>query len=106
MNKRYFLFFITVSLIWGCQGTKHLPANEKLYTGATVDIQGADITARQRKLLKGELQGLTRPKPNSKLLGMRPKLAIYNMFRNAKKGLFKNLRDKLGEPPVLLSQLD
>jgi outer membrane protein insertion porin family len=95
-----------ILLIWGCQGTRHLPPNEKLYTGATVDVSGTSMTARQKKSLKKSLEGLTRPKPNSKFLGMRPKLAIYNMFRNSKKGLFKNIREKYGEPPVLSSQLD
>lgn len=91
----------------GCQGTRHLPANDKLYTGAKLEVTGpAELTARQKKSLRKNLQGLTRPKPNTKFLGMRPKLAIYNMFRNAKKGLFKNIRDKYGEPPVLASQLD
>ena len=93
--------------IWaGCSPTKHIPANDKLYTGATVVVKGPSLSVRQRKELKEDLTGLTRPKPNSKLLGIPVKLMVYNMFYNAKKGLFKNLRDKFGQPPVLLSQLD
>ncbi|HEV7782875.1 MAG TPA: BamA/TamA family outer membrane protein [Chitinophagaceae bacterium] len=103
----FFLFSIGCTLfLWGCQGTRHLPANDKLYIGATVSIKDSLSSSRQKNSLKKSLAGLTRPKPNSKLLGMRPKLAIYNMFRNAKKGLFKNIREKYGEPPVLASQLD
>lgn len=90
----------------GCQGTRHLPANEKLYTGASVKVEGPDLNSKQKKVLRNDLAGLTRPKPNTSFLGMRPKLAFYNTFRNAKKGFFKNLRDKWGEPPVLFSQVD
>ncbi len=90
----------------GCQGTRHLPENEKLYTGASVKVEGPNLAAKQKKVLRNDLAGLTRPKPNTSFLGMRPKLAFYNMFRNAKKGIFKNLREKWGEPPVLFSQVD
>lgn len=105
-KKFYFLFFLISSLLWaGCSTTRHIPPNDKLYTGASITVNGAS-NVRERKTLVEDLQGLTRPKPNTSFLGLRYKLAIYNMFRNAKKGLFKNIRDKYGEPPVLLSQVD
>ncbi len=108
INRSYLLLLLFCSIIflWGCQGTRHLPDNDKLYTGTTITVNGVSLTATQKKSLKKNLKGLTRPKPNSTLLGMRPKLAIYNMFRNVKKGLFKNIREKYGQPPVLASQLD
>jgi hypothetical protein len=57
--------------------------------------------------LKEDLEGLTRPKPNSKFLGIPIKLSIYNLFRNKKENsFFGRIRDKNGEPPVLLSQVD
>ena len=104
----YLTFFLISSLLWaGCSNTKYLPANEKLYDGATVKINGPSLRVRERKTLRSDLQGLTRPKPNSKVLGMRIKLSIYNMFRNKKpKSFFGKLRSKFGEPPVLLSQVD
>jgi len=103
--KSFAIFLVFVILLVSCSTTKHIPANDKLYTGATVTVKGP-LTVRERKELREDLRGLTRPKPNSKLLGIPVKLMFYNMFYNAKKGLFKNLRDKLGQPPVLLSQLD
>lgn len=101
-------FLLILSFIWaGCSTTRHVPANDKLYTGATVIVKGpSSLTVRQKKQLRQDLSGLTRPKPNSKLLGIPFKLMFYNMFYHAKKGLFKNLRNSLGQPPVLLSQLD
>jgi outer membrane protein assembly factor BamA len=83
-----------------------LPENDKLYTGASVTVNGPSLTTKQKKVLKESLEDLTRPKPNSKFLGLRPKLLLHGMFRNAKKGMFKNIRDKYGEPPVLASQLN
>jgi outer membrane protein assembly factor BamA len=104
--KSFAVFLVFVLIMAGCSPTKHLPANDKLYTGARVTVKGPSLSVRERKELKEDLSGLTRPKPNSRLLGIPVKLMFYNMFYNAKKGLFKNLRDKLGQPPVLLSQLD
>lgn len=93
--------------LFACSNTRHLPPNETLYTGATVNVKGQDLTARQKKTLRTDLQGLTRPRPNSKILGMRVKLSIYNVFHKKKANSFwGRLRDRYGEPPVLLSQLD
>lgn len=104
--KPILISLISGSLLVACNPTKHLPPNEKLYTGARVNVHGPSLTAREKKTLRDDLRGLTRPKPNTRFLGIPVKLNIYNMFRNSKKGLFKNLRDKYGEPPVLLSQVD
>ncbi|HET6721607.1 MAG TPA: hypothetical protein VFH07_02605, partial [Chitinophagaceae bacterium] len=54
--------------IMACSNTRHLPANDKLYTGANIDVNGTS-TVREKKVLTEDLEGLTRPKPNSKLLG-------------------------------------
>ena len=106
-HRLYFFLVASCSIIFiiGCRGTRSLPDNEKLYVGAAVTVNGPSLTTRQKKSLKKSLEGLSRPQPNSSFLGMRPKLTIYNMFRNSKKGIFKNIREKHGEPPVLASQL-
>ena len=106
-NLKTFIVLIFFSVVLAsCRGTRHIPANDKLYTGATVKVNGPSLTTKQKKVLRNDLAALTRPRPNSSFLGMRIKLSIYNMFRNKKKGLFKNIREKYGEPPVLLSELD
>jgi outer membrane protein assembly factor BamA len=98
---------ILVFLLGACSATKHLPPNEKLYTGASVKLNSNELTVRERKVLRSDLQGLTRPKPNTRFFGIPIKLNIYNMFRNAKpKSFFGKFRDKSGEPPVLLSAVD
>ena len=107
MSKYYiFILIAGYSLLSACSSTRHLPEGEKLYTGARVNVDGT-ATVREKKVLQEDLGGLTRPKPNSKFLGLRLKLNIYNLFRNKKENSFwGRIRDKNGEPPVLLSQLD
>ena len=103
---RHWFVIIVVVFAYSCSSTRHLPEGEKLYTGATVAVDGPG-TVREKKVLRTDLQGLTRPKPNSKFLGVRLKLWIYNMFRNKSETSFwGRFRDKNGEPPVLLSQVD
>lgn len=108
MIIRFYLFLVTffsILFLIGCRGTRHLPENDKLYIGADVSVTGPSLTSRQKKSLTKSLEGLARPKPNSSILGMRPKRVIFNMFRNSKRRMFKNIREKHGEPPVLASQL-
>lgn len=103
----YFLPLIISGFVFtGCSTTKAVPSNDHLYTGASVDVEGPDLPSRNKKVLKNDLEGLTRPRPNSKFLGIPFKLGIYNMFRNKNKGIFAKIRDKWGEPPVLFSDFD
>jgi len=98
---------LLLCFIVACSPTKHLPEGEELYTGATVKLEATGTTSRQYKVLKSDLQGMTRPRPNSRFLGIPFKLGIYNMFRNAKENsFFGRFRDKNGEPPVLVSSVD
>jgi len=103
------IIYVGVAAIFltACSVTKNLPPNEKLYTGASVTLNNTDLPARSKKVLRSDLQGLTRPKPNTRFLGIPFKLHIYNLFRNKKPGSFLGkLRDKSGEPPVLLSSVN
>ncbi|HEY0046136.1 MAG TPA: BamA/TamA family outer membrane protein [Flavobacterium sp.] len=103
-----YLFLLIILVCWGCSNTKYLPEGELLYIGAKVKVEDSILKRKQRKALAKELQGLVRPKPNSKILGLRPKLWIYNVVGEPKKekGLKHWLRTKVGEPPVLFSQVD
>ena len=110
MNNRKFnlmAFLLSCWFFYGCSIARHLPPGEKLYTGSVVTVGGPSLSVNERKVLRADLKGLTRPKANSKLLGLRVKLSIYNMFRNKKpKSFWGKLRDKYGEPPVLFSLVD
>ena len=92
----------------GCSNTKYLADGELLYTGGNVSVKDSLLSKKERKKIKNELQALVRPKPNSKILGLRPKLYIYNLAGEPKKekGIRHWLRTKVGEAPVLFSQVD
>lgn len=109
MNKMKYPFILLTGMLFmaSCSNTRHLPKGEILYTGARVDVTGPSLTVRERKTLREDLKGLTRPRPNIKFLGFRVKLAMYNLFHKKKpNSFFGRIRDKFGEPPVLLSELD
>jgi outer membrane protein assembly factor BamA len=108
-NQNNFLAFIFLCLVVaGCSSTRGLKPGQILYTGADVKIN-PDTSAKidDEKFVKTTLEGKTRPKPNSSILGIKYKLFFYNLAGEPKKpkGFKHWLRTKLGEPPVLLSEV-
>lgn len=106
-NQKYFAFLIII-LTAGCSSVRHLPKGEKLYIGHTIKIENDTTKRAEAKALKSDLSGLLRPKPNSKFLGIRLKLWIYNVLGTPSKstGFRSRLKNKFGEPPVLASSVD
>lgn len=101
--------FIFICLVWAaCSNTKYLKPGQNLYTGAEVKIN-PDSSGRidNEKDVKTTLESKTRPRPNKSILGLKPKLYIYNLAGEPKKpkGIKHWLRTKVGEPPVLLEQV-
>lgn len=103
----YYIPFILL-IAYGCSNTKHLPEGEMLYTGAEVKVEDSLMSKGERKDMKTEMEDLLRPKPNRKILGWRFKLSMYNLAGEPKKskGFRHWLRNTIGEPPVLFSQVD
>lgn len=101
---------IISGLVWAaCSNTKYLKPGQKLYTGAEVVINpDSSKKIDDQKEVKSVLETKTRPRPNKSILGLRPKLYFYNLAGEpAKPKGFKHwMRTKLGEPPVLLSQVN
>ncbi|MFP5437091.1 MAG: BamA/TamA family outer membrane protein [Bacteroidia bacterium] len=108
INKLIYFLAIIALFVAGCSNTKHLPEGDMLYTGGKVTIKDTLMTKKQRKVIKKELEDLLRPKPNSNFFGLRFKLYFYNLAGEPKseKGFRHWMRTKLGEPPVLFSQVD
>lgn len=106
IKKLILLAFIV--LLASCSGTRNLPEGELLYVGGKVKVKDSTISRKERKALQGKLKNIIRPLPNKKFLGMRPKLFFYNLAGNVKreKGFRHWLKYKLGEAPVLFSQVD
>lgn len=98
--SRLLLYLISISLVTGCSITRNVPANDFLYDGSRFSssdsLDPAVLKDAEKKVLSRE---------NVRFLGVPYKLIIYNAIsRPGKKsdGFFQ----KLGEPPVLLSQTD
>ncbi|RXF71298.1 BamA/TamA family outer membrane protein [Arcticibacter tournemirensis] len=106
MNRIYikYILLLFTSLLMACNVTKNVPQGDYLYTGAKVKIEDKDIKRKEKKILEPDLNSILRPKPNTSILGLRPKLWIYNITKTAKKGPRKWIK-KWGEPPVLFSSV-
>ena len=111
MVRKLNIFFIllTALLLTACSNTKYLKPGQVLYTGADVKVNPDSAKKiKGEKDLEETLEGLTRPVPNKKFLGLRYKLFFYNLAGEPKKtkGFRYWMRNKLGEPPVLMSQVN
>lgn len=93
---------------FSCSNTKYLKEGQMLYTGAEVKIQNDSLPKKEKKELKAALEENLVPKPNSSILGLRPKLYFYNIAKEPKKekGFNYWLKYKVGEKPVLLGDVD
>lgn len=109
MSKRRAVYCYAALLVflYSCSSTRYLPEGESLYLGAKVKLNTTGITEKKTKTLRSELEDLTRPRPNKKILGVRFKLWVYNIAGHPKKetSLRGKLKYKVGEPPVLLSDV-
>ncbi|RYZ52406.1 MAG: hypothetical protein EOP49_09545, partial [Sphingobacteriales bacterium] len=98
---------ISLIALSSCSNTRYLPEGDSLFVGSKVTLKDNEGDKKYRKILKADLDKAVRPKPNSKVLGMRIKLSIYNLAGDTSKGGFvRNFLRKFGEPPVLASTLD
>lgn len=91
-----------------CSNTKFLKEGQMLYTGGKVNIENDSLSKKEKKELQAALEENLVPKPNSTLLGLRPKLYFYNIAKEPKKNKGFNywLKYKAGEKPVLLGEVD
>jgi len=87
-----------------CSGTKHLPAGEKLYTGAEIKLESTDHISNKGSI-KSVAKDAIRPLPNKTFLGMRPKLWMYMKSEKTKKKGLNKWFNKNGELPVYLSSI-
>jgi outer membrane protein insertion porin family len=100
----YLLSVIIFSLITSCSGTKNLPENERLYTGATIKFK-YEGKLKNRKAIRESAEDAIRPRPNKSFLGLRPKVWMYMKAGEEPKTRLKKWMRKHGEEPVLLSSV-
>ena len=99
------LFITSIGLlISSCSVTKNVPVNDALFTGSKIEIVETQLPSKNKKNVLNELKALPVPKPNKKFLWMPFKLWMYNL--GSEKGIGKWIRNKFGEAPVLLSQVN
>jgi len=104
--KNISILFINCLFLAACNVTKHLPPDEKLYTGAVIKLESVDkIHKRKKRSIKSIAENTVRPEPNKKILGIRLKLRMYNQAGENPKGKFKKWLKKTGEAPVLMSSV-
>ncbi|MBB6372076.1 BamA/TamA family outer membrane protein [Chryseobacterium shigense] len=96
------------AITFSCSNTRFLKEGQMLYTGGEVKIENDTISKKEKNELKAALEENLVPKPNSTLLGLRPKLYFYNIAKEPKKDKGFNywLKYKVGEKPVLLGDVD
>ncbi len=88
-----------------CSVEKYIPENERLYTGATIEIE-SDSVIKNESGLKTELESVLRPDPNAKFLGMYPGLYYHYKSQKEKPGfIVRFLNKKIGEEPVYQSDV-
>lgn len=111
MIQKYFFRFIlpllSIALLTNCRGTKKLSEGQVLYTGAELELE-SPVDIPNKAEVKNELSGLIRPDPNNSIFGMRPQLWIYQATKDTtnNKGLDHWINTKLGEPPVLMQNVN
>lgn len=92
-----------------CSGTKFLATGENLYVKGQVKLQpDTSFNIKYLQPLEEHLEGMLRPAPAGSFLGMRPRIYIYNKYKDTKseKGIKGWLKNKVGRVPVLLSDVN
>src|SRR5690554_8062001 len=92
----------------GCSSTKSVHERDALYKGASVHIIGDSLSKREKNKLKGVFEEQLTLRPNKKFLRIPIKLYIHNSLgeANKDKGIKHWWKNRVGEKPVLLSQVD
>lgn len=105
---QYIYSVVIAGCLASCSNVKYLAEGENLYVKGEVDIETDTISPEYIEPLETHLEALLRPKPNKTFLGMRPQLYIYNIAGEPKsdRGLRAWMKNKVGEEPVLLSDVN
>lgn len=106
-TTRYLLYGSVIFLLLnGCTAMKLVPANQVLYTDADVKLEPQGRVSAKKKI-KELLDENILPKPNTTILGMRPGLWFFYKAGNPeRKGLKSFMKNKLGQAPVYMSDID
>ncbi|MEX1238582.1 MAG: hypothetical protein WEB30_02665, partial [Cyclobacteriaceae bacterium] len=103
----YFIWLTLIAFLsGGCTAMKLVPGDQVLYTGSDIKLIPKGRVGAKKKI-KELLDANILPKPNSTILGMRPGLwFFYKAGDPQKKGLRSFMKNKLGQAPVYMSDID
>lgn len=102
----YIIFLLFVLLVLSsCAVKKYIPEGEFLYRGGKVKVKSSeDIPEKSR--LTDELEGVLYPVPNSKFLGMYPKLHYYYAYHEKKENFWRKfMYNQMSERPAYFSDM-
>lgn len=100
------VFAILPLLFGACTAMKFVPEGKALYTEAEVKVVPSG-KVKAKRTIKTLLEDNILPEPNKTFLGMRPGLWFFYKAGNPKKkGLRSFMKNKLGKPPVYMSDMD
>ncbi|RFC53899.1 translocation and assembly module lipoprotein TamL [Brumimicrobium aurantiacum] len=105
-SKTYYIIFALIALLLsGCSVKKFIPEGEYLYRGGTVSVKDT-VELENTSGLEGELQSLLYPEPNTRVLGMYPKLYFhYKAQKEDPNFIVRFLNRKIGEEPAYFSDV-
>lgn len=93
------IIIVALLLLVSCSTTKHVPAGQRLLTGARIEM------ADGAGLKPAELSNYLRQKPNGKTLGIAPmRLHTYSLSGADSTKWYNRWLRRLGEPPQIYSQ--
>ncbi|OBQ57244.1 BamA/TamA family outer membrane protein [Tamlana sp. s12] len=108
MSCKNFLILSTIVLLcYACSVSRYIPEDERLYTGATLEIESdSTLSDKSKDVIKTNLNSVLNPEPNSKILGMY--LGLYFYYQNQKEHpgfINKWLNKNFGEEPIYQSDV-
>ncbi|MBD8487566.1 BamA/TamA family outer membrane protein [Echinicola sp. CAU 1574] len=110
MRAKIFLQLLFIGLLSSCGVTKFIPEDERLYTGAELEVKTNDsegVNNKALKIIHTRLEDVIQPDPNGKFLGMRIGLWAYYKGSKEKPGFINRfLKKKIGQEPVYFSQVN
>ena len=83
----YTVLLITLLMLTACSNTKYLQKSQNLHTSSSVSVKGEGLVAADKQDLRSSLssKSLMLQQPNSKFMGTRIKVFLYNQKYNEKK---------------------
>mgnify|MGYP001108425951 CR=1 FL=1 len=103
---KYGLILLSALLFASCSGLKKLPEEESLLVANRVKIEGeAGKPSKDKRIASKKLVGLVTQEPNTRFLGIRLKLALYNGAKDSVNNWWNRKLRENGEPPVVFDSL-